>query len=62
MKCAFISDLHIKTSDDDAAKLFVAFCRSKETLDSNKVILLGDIFDFLVGDHSGYTKKYSFFF
>jgi len=62
MKCAFISDLHIKNSNDDAVKVFMAFCSHSKTLDADRVIFLGDIFDFMVGAHTVYTNKYSFFF
>jgi UDP-2,3-diacylglucosamine hydrolase len=62
MKCAFISDLHINSPEDDAAKIFVAFCRHEKTQKSDRIVLLGDIFDFLVGDHYSYIFKYEFFF
>lgn len=62
MKCAFISDLHIETPNDKASKIFLDFCRHPETLSAKKVIFLGDIFDLLIGEHSGYIEKYKFFF
>ena len=62
MKCSFFSDLHIKSPGDDATKLFVAFCKSSEVQDSDTVILLGDMFDILIGEHKQYLQKYETFF
>lgn len=62
MKCAFISDLHIKSSYDDATDLFMKFCKNSNVQSCQKIILLGDIFDLMIGDHFNYTKKFPFFF
>ncbi len=62
MKYAFISDLHIKQADDEAAEILKRFLRHEKTLESDNVILLGDIFDLLVGNHRAYIKQYDFFF
>lgn len=62
MNCVFISDLHIKRPDDLASRIFLEFCHHSHTLHSDKVFLLGDIFDTLIGSHPEYIKKYSFFF
>ena len=62
MKYVFISDLHIKTSNDDAAKFFEKFCLAPEVQSADKIVFLGDIFDLLIGEHHEYTQKFSFFF
>ena len=62
MKCSFISDLHIKESGDEASVILDAFFASPEVKNSDRVYLLGDIFDFLVGEHRAYQKEYSNFF
>ena len=62
MNCVFISDLHIKRPDDLASRIFLEFCHHSHTLHSDKVFLLGDIFDHLIGSHPEYLKKYAFFF
>lgn len=62
MNCVFISDLHIRKSDDRAADLFRRFCSHSKTLNADKIFLLGDIFDHLAGDHPEFLKEYSFFF
>lgn len=62
MKYAFFSDLHIKETDDIQTNLFIKFCQSKEVQESEHIILLGDMFDLLIGEHRGYIKKFSSFF
>lgn len=62
MDSVFISDLHIKRADDSAAKLLREFFLHSHTLHADKVFLLGDIFDHLIGDHPEFLKKYAFFF
>jgi len=62
MKCVFISDLHIKEAGDNASNLFLSFCRHEETLTSDKIFFLGDIFDLLIGNHEEYLEQYQFYF
>lgn len=43
-------------------KLFEAFCKSAYTQEASHVILLGDMFDILVGEHKEHFEKYRPFF
>lgn len=58
MKLSFISDLHIQNDTDEAAELLKLFLKSDEVQSSDHVYLLGDIFEFLVGEHKSYIKEY----
>ena len=53
MKNSFslISDLHIKEKSSEASVLFENFFHHPLVQKSDEVILLGDIFEFLVGSH-----------
>lgn len=62
MKFCSISDLHIKYSGDEPSKLFQKFLLSDEVSQADHIYFLGDIFDFMVGGHYGYLKKFDFFF
>jgi UDP-2,3-diacylglucosamine hydrolase len=62
MKIAFFSDLHIKSPEDEACQLFDIFCQDINDKKITHVILLGDMFDILIGEHKGYLKKYNRFF
>jgi UDP-2,3-diacylglucosamine hydrolase len=62
MKIAFISDLHIKSPGDEACQLFDKFCADEKVKGASHVVLLGDMFDILIGEHKGYLKKYHKFF
>ncbi len=62
MKFSLISDLHIKTPEDNRYKMLMNFINSKEVKDSEVVILLGDIFDLLIGPHLEYLSEYDEFF
>ena len=62
MKIAFFSDLHIKSPGDEACHLFDRFCQDSKIQSTTHVILLGDMFDILIGEHRGYLKKYHRFF
>ncbi len=57
MKAYFLSDLHLKSEDKDKAKLFINFLSS---IDHNvsHLILLGDVFDFWIGEHTYFQKKF----
>lgn len=59
MKFATISDVHIKNPDDCINHvLFLKFLNSKYVSDSDKIFLLGDIFDIMVGNHKEYLNHY----
>ncbi len=58
MKIVSISDVHIKTADDERAGLLNKFLTSEDVKDADEVILLGDIFDLMVGNKPQYIEKY----
>ncbi len=62
MKYVFISDLHIKEPGDPSDQILKQFIEHQATKQSDKIVFLGDIFEFLVGEHQGYTKKFELFF
>jgi UDP-2,3-diacylglucosamine hydrolase len=62
MKFVAISDVHIKEKGDDSYHLFLQFLRHPLTQQSDKIFLLGDIFDLLVGGHLEYYKRFESLF
>tara|TARA_R110002049_G_scaffold177702_1_gene344910 strand:+ start:58 stop:789 length:732 start_codon:yes stop_codon:yes gene_type:complete len=56
MNIYFVSDVHIKEDNDEASVLFRKFL--KEAYKSDAVILLGDIFDLIVGGHQNWFDKF----
>ena len=62
MKLSSISDVHITPNNPERFNLFKKFCESKEVQESNIVVLLGDIFDIMIGNKKGYIRKYNEFF
>lgn len=62
MKISFLSDLHLSDPEGIEQKLFDSFCDSPYTQEASHVILLGDMFDILIGEHREYFIKYSSFF
>lgn len=54
----FISDVHIHRPNDEAANLFMEFLDRCVSEKANRVFLLGDIFDVLVGPYLEYEEKY----
>ena len=62
MKIASISDLHIKSPTDPSLGLILTFLNHKEVAESDSILLLGDIFDFMMGEHKEYLKIYEEFF
>ena len=62
MKFSLISDVHIKTSNDTAEKLLIAFLRNPDVQSSDVIFLLGDIFDLMIGPHSQYFVRFSSYF
>lgn len=62
MKIASISDLHVKSPEDISYRLLLSFLSHPEVRDSDCILLLGDIFDFMMGEHKEYLKIYENFF
>jgi UDP-2,3-diacylglucosamine hydrolase len=62
MKISCISDLHIRTENDEAHECFKAFINHPKVKESQEVYFLGDIFDMMVGDQQKYLDQYDFFF
>lgn len=62
MKIAAISDVHVKSPHDEADKLLMSFLEHPQVKDSDYVVLLGDIFDLMVGPHEEYLASYSHIF
>lgn len=62
MKIAAISDVHVKSPNDEADKLLLAFLNHPEVTSSDYVLLLGDIFDLMCGPHQEYLHLYSHIF
>lgn len=58
MKISSISDIHIYDDMDERAELLTKFLNSSEVTESDVVVLLGDIFDMMVGNKSQYLDKY----
>ncbi|TNE99656.1 MAG: UDP-2,3-diacylglucosamine diphosphatase [Deltaproteobacteria bacterium] len=59
MKIVSISDVHIKTADDERAQILTSFLSSQDAKEADEIILLGDIFDLMVGNKFQYVDKYS---
>jgi UDP-2,3-diacylglucosamine hydrolase len=62
MKIVSISDLHIKSQEDEASKILMRFFRHDHTASADAVFLLGDIFDLMVGPHATYEEQFCEFF
>lgn len=62
MKISIISDVHIKKTGDDACCLLLAFLKSSEVKCSQKILLLGDIFDLMIGNHQQYLTEFKIIF
>ncbi len=62
MSISIISDIHIKSSNDDADLILRAFCENSKVQNSDLVIFLGDVFDLLIGPHEEYFTEYPYFF
>jgi len=59
MNFVSISDVHIKNDNYLSCNKFRQFLKHPKTLSADMVILIGDVFDFLVGGHSQYLQKFS---
>lgn len=62
MKVAAISDVHVKVPGDEADKLLMSFFRHPEVQSSDYILLLGDIYDLMVGPHQEYLKLFKHHF
>lgn len=62
MSFSCISDIHITSPEDAGYRLLIDFLRHPTVKKSKNILLLGDIFDLVVGEHYGYVKKYEGFF
>lgn len=56
---SIVSDVHIKFPGDEPFKLFMRFLNNPIVNRSEKVVLLGDIFDFVVGGNKDFIKEFS---
>lgn len=54
----FLSDIHLKSLDDESSRLLLLFFRRIWANAPGDIYLLGDIFDIWVSDHSVFIKKY----
>jgi len=61
LSIAIISDVHIRENDDQACKLFEKFCNNEIVRSADTIVLLGDIFDVLIGHHQQYFDIYTNF-
>ncbi len=62
MPWSFISDVHIKSPGDSCEEMIISFLKKSKDLKVKKIFLLGDIFDFMVGEKSEYVNCYRGFF
>jgi UDP-2,3-diacylglucosamine hydrolase len=53
-----ISDIHIKPNDESSQEILIEFLKKSSSLKAEKVFLLGDIFDLMVGSHDEYLDQY----
>lgn len=53
-----ISDIHIKPKDEESKKILLSFLEKSYQLQAQKIFLLGDIFDLMVGSHEEYIDQY----
>jgi len=60
MRAWFLSDIHLKSLNERNGNILLRFLLSlqDQTRPATHLFLLGDIFDFWVGDHTHYEKKF----
>ncbi|MDC1173849.1 UDP-2,3-diacylglucosamine diphosphatase [Bacteriovoracaceae bacterium] len=58
MKISITSDIHIKEKGDEGYQYLFSFLKSPKIQNSDKVILLGDIFDLMVGNRIEYITEF----
>lgn len=54
----FLSDIHLKSLEDNSSRLLLFWLRNIWPKSPGDIYLLGDIFDIWVSDHSFFKKKY----
>ena len=59
MSWAFISDVHIKFPGDANEQILLDFLNKANQLKVEKIFLLGDIFDLMIGEKMEYLKHYN---
>ena len=62
MKVSAISDVHVKIPHDDADRLLCHFLTHPTVIESDYILLLGDIFDLMCGPHGEYLKDFDHIF
>lgn len=62
MSFTAISDIHIKSEQDDRYLLLMKFMESQEVKNSKQIFFLGDIFDLVIGGHPEYYMEFQSFF
>ena len=62
MKFTAISDIHVKIAGDNAEDLLLAFLKNPEVQSSDVILLLGDIFDLMIGPHTQYFVRFQAYF
>lgn len=55
-----MSDLHLRTAADPTSQLFVAVLAHLRGYELHTLALLGDVFDFCLGSHPYFQKKFAF--
>lgn len=62
MKISAVSDVHIKYPSDNADRFLCSFLDHPEVINSEYILLLGDIFDLMCGPHEEYLTMYAHIF
>ncbi len=62
MPLVSISDIHVKSPQDERYQLLLKFLNHEVTQKADQIFLLGDIFDLMVGPHPEYFDIYPEFF
>ncbi len=62
MSWSFISDIHVQYPGDNRERMLLKFLKISNKLKVEKIFLLGDIFDFMVGEKLKYIDYYNNFF
>ncbi|GAB4017189.1 MAG: UDP-2,3-diacylglucosamine diphosphatase [Bdellovibrio sp.] len=62
MSISIISDIHAAFYNPSGNDILSKFLKNKTVLKSNKIIFLGDIFDFMVGNYFEYLDMWNEFF
>ena len=55
-----MSDLHLRAADDATSHLFLAVVTALRRYDLHTLALLGDVFDFCLGNHRYFQQKFAF--